>query len=65
MTAQGATVGRTNQRNKLACGHKFVRLTLGPGRWVSDGVTVNVACQAVTTIKLEPSKLLLRSAQQD
>jgi DNA-binding response OmpR family regulator len=52
----GFKIGTTNQPNKTRCGLRWVRIGSGePPHWVSEGLTVDVKCQAVTTIDLEQS----------
>lgn len=53
--ATGFKVGKTNARNVSKCGLRYVRLGRGePPSWIGEGLTVDVKCRAVTTIKLDP-----------
>ncbi|HZO15398.1 MAG TPA: hypothetical protein VFB62_19120, partial [Polyangiaceae bacterium] len=52
--ANGIAIGPTNRRNKATCRYKFVRLGRVAGKWISEGVTVNIACGAVTSVRLDP-----------
>lgn len=53
--ATGFKVGTTNARNVSKCGLRYVRLGRGePPSWIGEGLTVDVKCRAVTTIKLDP-----------
>jgi CheY-like chemotaxis protein len=54
--ATGFKLGATNKKNKSKCGLKFVRLGTGsdPPKWLTKGKTVDVKCQATTSIDLEP-----------
>lgn len=52
----GFKIGTANEPNKTKCGLRWVRLGNGePPRWTSEGQTVDVKCQAVTTVDLPPS----------
>lgn len=52
----GFKIGTANEPNKTKCGLRWVRLGSGePPRWTSEGQTVDVKCQAVTTVELPPS----------
>jgi DNA-binding response OmpR family regulator len=54
--ATGVYAGKTNQKNIVKCGLRWVRLGTQPGPvWVSEGRTVNVKCQSVTLVNLEPN----------
>jgi hypothetical protein len=44
VVVQGQEVGRTNQRVVVRCGPKNVRLRGPDGRWVSEGVAVQITC---------------------
>jgi len=54
--ATGFKIGVTNQPSVSSCGLRWVRLSEGgtPPRWVSPGQTVEVKCQAITTIEIAP-----------
>ena len=50
-----AAHGRTNQQVMVKCGLRWVRLGKEPGPvWLSAGKTVDVACQSVTRVSIEP-----------
>jgi CheY-like chemotaxis protein len=52
----GFKIGKANEPNKTKCGLRWVRLGSGePPRWTSEGQTVDVKCQAATTVELPPS----------
>ena len=54
--ATGHKLGPTNERHLSTCGLKFVRLGDGePPAWKTPGQTVDVKCQAVTRISIEPT----------
>lgn len=53
--ATGVKLGSTNEKHLSRCGLRFVRLGDGePARWKSAGQTVDVKCQAVTRVTIEP-----------
>jgi hypothetical protein len=53
--ATGVKLGSTNQKLLSRCGLRFVRLGENePPRWKSAGQTVDVKCQAVTRVAIEP-----------
>lgn len=53
--ATGVKIGETNQQNLSRCGLRYVRLGKGdPPSWQSPGQTVDVKCQAVTRVAIEP-----------
>ncbi len=54
--ATGVHTGKANQKNIVKCGLRWVRLGTEPGPvWVSEGRTVDVKCQSVTLVNLEPN----------
>jgi hypothetical protein len=65
---QGIEVGRTNQRHKVLCNRKWLRLGIQPEtpqpgtRWLSDGVSVTIVCGALTTVNLKPYSWVTRPA---
>jgi hypothetical protein len=54
--ATAVRAGPTNRKLKVRCGLRWVRLGSEPGPvWISPGKTVNVACQSVTHVEIEPT----------
>ena len=54
--ATGVAAGPTNHKLAVKCGLRWVRLGHLPGpTWISEGKTVNVKCQDVTQVTLEPT----------
>ena len=53
--SNGIDVGPTNLTNKVRCGLRNVRLGDEPGRWRSNGFTVQIVCAKHNRIRLEPT----------
>jgi hypothetical protein len=55
--AAGIRAGATGRKIAFRCGLKFLRVGTEPGPvWTTAGKTVNIACQTVTTVALEPER---------
>jgi len=54
--SNGIDVGPTNAKNKVRCGLRNVRLGDEPGKWRTDGYTVQIDCVKLNRIRLEPTR---------
>ena len=54
--SNGIDVGPTNAKNKVRCGLRNVRLGDEPGKWRTEGYTVQIECAKHNRIRLEPTQ---------
>jgi hypothetical protein len=59
---QGREIGPVNRRLEVECGVRFLRLGTSPLlRWYTPGRAYGVACQGLTTLKIDPHSEPVRS----
>ncbi len=54
--SNGIDVGPTNAKNKVRCGLRNVRLGDAPGKWRSEGRTVQIECAKHNRVRVEPTQ---------
>ncbi len=53
----GFAAGPTNHKLKTHCGLRYARVGVVPmGKWLSDGKTVDIKCQKISEVTLDPAK---------